>query len=245
MKQKISIITVVKNGMPHLKDCIKSFKNQSYSAKELIIVYSKSNDGTEKYINKLSGNIKIFKDEKYKNKFGPLNIGIKKATGNIIGLLHSDDFYPNNNTLTNIMRSFDTFKCDVLYGNILFCKKNNKRKFVRKWISRPFEKKDLKMGWMPPHTSIYAKKNILLKNPYSIKFPISADYKFILDLFSKKLKFYFLNKYLCIMRAGGDSTKIENFAKKIIEDIKISRKFFKHYMICILLKVLRKIEQFF
>ena len=64
MKQKISIITVVKNGMPHLKDCIKSFKNQSYSAKELIIVYSKSNDGTEKYINKLSGNIKIFKDEK-------------------------------------------------------------------------------------------------------------------------------------------------------------------------------------
>ena len=119
MKQKISIITVVKNGMPHLKDCIKSFKNQSYSAKELIIVYSKSNDGTEKYIKKLNGNIKIFKDEKYKNKFGPLNIGIKKATGKIIGLLHSDDFYPNNNTLANIIKVLilinATFCMEIFY----------------------------------------------------------------------------------------------------------------------------------
>lgn len=244
MKQKISIVTVVKNGMPFLKDSIKSFKSQNFSSKELIIVYSKSEDNTEQYLKELKGNIKVFKDEKYKNKFGPLNFGIKKATGNIVGILHADDLYPNANVLTNVAKSFDIIKCDVLYGNILFCSKNRK-KIVRKWISRPFKKRDLALGWMPPHTSIYVKRGELVQNLYSIKYPISGDYKFILDLFHKKLKFYFLNKYLCIMRTGGDSTKISNFYKKIIEDIKISKKYFKHYLICVLLKILRKIEQFF
>ena len=106
-----------------------------------------------------------------------------------------------------------------------FVKKMIKKNLLENGSVDLLKKKDLKIGWMPPHTSIYARKNILLKNLYSIKFPISADYKFILDLFSKKLKFYFLNKYLCIMRTGGDSTKISNFAKKIIEDIKISKNF--------------------
>jgi len=244
MKQKISIVTVVKNGMPFLKDCIKSFQSQNFSSKELIIIYSKSEDNTEQYLKKLKGNIRVFKDVKYKNKFGPLNFGIKKATGNIVGILHADDFYPNANVLTNVAKSFNTTKCDVLYGNILFCSKNRK-KIVRKWISRTFRKKDLALGWMPPHTSIYVKRVEIIKNLYSIKYPISGDYKFILDLFHKKLKFHFLSKYLCIMRTGGDSTKISNFLKKIAEDIKISRKYFNNYLICILLKILRKIEQFF
>jgi len=97
---------------------------------------------------------------------------------------------------------------------------------------------------MPPHTSIYVKKKKLIQNLYSIKYPISGDYKFILDLFNKNLKFYYLNKYLCIMRSGGDSTKIKNFLRKLIEDVKIAKKYFNHYFICILLKILRKIEQF-
>ena len=115
MKQKISIVTVVKNGMPFLKDCIKSFQSQNFSSKELIIIYSKSEDNTEQYLKKLKGNIRVFKDVKYKNKFGPLNFGIKKATGNIVGILHADDFYPNANVLTNVAKSFNTTKCDVLY----------------------------------------------------------------------------------------------------------------------------------
>ena len=85
----------------------------------------------------------------------------------------------------------------------------------------------------------------LSKNLYSLKYPISGDYKFILDLFSKKnIKTEYLNKNLIKMRSGGDSTRINNIAKKFIEDIKIAKKYFKFYYICIIFKILRKIKQF-
>ena len=96
MKQKISIVTVVKNGMPFLKDCIKSFQSQNFSSKELIIIYSKSEDNTEQYLKKIKGNIRVFKDLKYKNKFGPLNFGIKKASGKYIFFMDVDDQISKN-----------------------------------------------------------------------------------------------------------------------------------------------------
>ena len=243
---KVSIITVVKNGMPFLKESINSFNSQNYKNKELIIVYSDSIDSTVDYIKKnKKKNFRIIRDKKSKNKFGPLNLGIKKSKGNIIGILHSDDFYPRKNVLSNIVQTFKSKKCDVVYGNLLFCKTNNKKKIVRKWLSSPFNKQSLKFGWMPPHTTIYVNSKIIKKNLYSLRYPISGDYKFILELFNKKLKFIFLNKYLCTMRVGGDSTKIKNLCKKLKEDINIAKLYYNNYLICIICKILRKINQFF
>ena len=91
---KITIITVVKNGMPYIEDSINSFHSQKYKNKELIVVYSKSIDGTEEFLNKNKNKIdKLISDNKSRNKYGSINLGIKKATGNIIGVLHSDDFF--------------------------------------------------------------------------------------------------------------------------------------------------------
>ena len=242
---KISIITVVKNGMPFLKESINSFNSQNYKNKELIIVYSDSTDSTVEYIKKnKKKNFQIIRDMKSKNKFGPLNLGIKKSKGNIIGILHSDDFYPRKNVLKNIVKTFKSKRCDVVYGNLLFCKNNKKKKIVRKWLSSTFNKQSLKFGWMPPHTTIYVKSKVIKKNLYSLKYPISGDYKFILELFNKKLKFIFINKYLCIMRVGGDSTKIKNLYKKLKEDISIAKKYYNNYIVCIVCKMLRKLKQF-
>ena len=242
---KISIITVVKNGMPFLKASINSFNSQKYKNKELIIVYSDSNDGTIEYIKKnKKKNFTIIRDKKSKNKFGPLNLGIKKSKGQIIGILHSDDFYPSRHILTDVVRTFKKYQSDVVYGNLLFCNKNNKKQIVRKWISSTFNKKELKYGWMPPHTTIYVVSKIIKKNFYSLKYPISGDYKFILDLFNKKLNFVFLNKYLCTMRVGGDSTKIKNIIKKLKEDLSIAKLYYRNYITCIILKILRKINQY-
>ena len=242
---KISIITVVKNGMPFLKESINSFNSQKYKNKELIIVYSDSNDGTTEYIKKnKKKNFTIIRDKKSKNKFGPLNLGIKKSKGQIIGILHSDDFYPSRHILTDVVQTFKKYQSDVVYGNLLFCNKNNKKQIVRKWISSAFNKKKLKYGWMPPHTTIYVVSKIIKKNFYSLKYPISGDYKFILDLFNKKLNFVFLNKYLCTMRVGGDSTKIKNIIKKLKEDLSIAKLYYRNYITCIILKILRKINQY-
>ena len=101
---KISIITVVKNGMPFLKEAIESFDSQNYSNKEQIIVYSKSEDETEKYLNSLDSSKIIIKDEYSQNMYGALNLAIKNCSGDYIGILHADDFFPNKDLLSNLSK---------------------------------------------------------------------------------------------------------------------------------------------
>ena len=240
---KISIITVVKNGMPYLSDCLKSFRLQDYLNKEHIIIYSDSNDGTEEFLLSKKKNIKILKkDKKFNNKWDCLNLGAKLATGDIIGILHADDVFYNKNTLSYIAKNF-TDEYEFIYGNILFCEKNNILKIKREWISEEININKLKYGWMAPHTSFFVRKKILLKNKYTNHYNISGDYHFILSLFSKKYKYKFLDNFLCIMRLGGGSTKIKNILTKLKEDLKITKSFFKNYYICAFLKIFRKIFQ--
>jgi glycosyltransferase len=240
---KISIVTVVKNGMPYLSDCLKSFELQDYANKEHIIIYSNSNDGTEEFLLSQKSKIKILrKDNKFNNKWDCLNLAAKLATGDVIGILHADDIFYNKYTLSYVAKNFsDEYK--FIYGNILFCDQNNILKIKREWISKKIDINKLKYGWMAPHPSFFIRKKILLKNKYVNNYNISGDYHFMLNLFHKKYKYKFINHFLCIMRLGGGSTKIKNFLEKISEDIKIAKSFFTSYYICVFLKIFRKIFQ--
>jgi glycosyltransferase len=184
-KLKISIITVVKNGMPFLIDAINSYAEQTYLNKEHIIVYSPSNDDTEEYLKNITNKV-IIKDTKSINKFGSLNIGMKKSKGDVIGILHADDIFADKKTLKNIGDFFENTNSDIVYGNIKFCKREDINKTTRTWKSSVFNRCNLKYGWMPPHTSIYIKRKIVKDNLYVTNFLISGDYQFILDLFLNK-----------------------------------------------------------
>ena len=221
---KISIITVVKNGMPFLKDAIKSFELQKYRNKELIIVYSKSIDGTESYINSLSKkNYKIIKDNS-NNRYKAINKGIKKSSGNIIGLLHSDDIFFNNKTLFNIFKNIKNY--DIVYGGVYFAERNNIKKIRRIWKPRNLKKSSILLGLMPPHTSTFMKKKVFNKiGYYSEKFIISGDYDFLLrSIRDNKFKIKSTNKFHNIMRLGGDSTNISKIFLKLKEDYSIMKK---------------------
>ena len=154
----ITVITIVKNGMPFLKDCIKSVKSQNLKNIEHIIVYSDSKDGTLLYLKKRK---KFIIDKNSQNKFGSLNLGIKKSTGNYIGILHSDDLFFSNKTLSNVSKILKKKKPDILYGNLLYVKKNNVSKIIRKWISTKYRKNKILSGWMPPHPTLFVKREIL------------------------------------------------------------------------------------
>ena len=233
---KISIITVVKNGMPYLKEAINSFNMQNYKNKEHIIVYSESRDDTENYLLSLKDK-KIIKDKVSSNKFGPLNLALKYCT---------DDFFNNQNTINEIVNFLLKNKSDVLYGNIKFCSKLDTNKITRIWKSNNFNRSSLKFGWMPPHTSIFVRKKVFENNLYSEKYLISGDYDFILRIFlNTNYKISFFDQYLTTMRTGGDSTNFRSLFKKLKEDLIISKKFFKHFVLCITLKILRKLNQFF
>ena len=164
-KSKITIITAVKNGMPYIEDSINSFNSQNYKNKELVVVYSKSTDGTKQFLNKNKNKIdKIIIDNKSSNKYESINFGIKNATGNIIGVLHADDFFVNKNILKKIAHTHGKDKSiDLTYGNVLFCKRNNIKKISRFWKSRVYEKNLINKGWMPPHTTLFVNKKIYKK----------------------------------------------------------------------------------
>ena len=245
---KISIITVVKNGVPFIKDSINSFLLQKYSNKELIIILAKSNDGTEDYVKKNYSNykeIKIFPEKRgIKNKFGALNQGLKLCRGEIIGILHSDDIYYSEHVLDKVSEAFLKSKANLLYSDIIISKRGDLTKAIRLWKDPSIDlKKDIHNGWMPPHTSVFVRKTFFKKKIfYNTSYNISGDYFWIIKLLNyKKTKSFYINKPTIIMRSGGDSSIL--FFRKFIEDVKIIR-FFKYSLTIILYKYLRKLKQF-
>jgi glycosyltransferase len=246
---KISIITVVRNGIPFIEDSINSFLLQKYPNKELIIILAKSDDETGNFIKRNFGNykeIKIFNEKKgIKNKFGALNQGLKLSSGEIIGILHSDDIYFSENILDEINKVFLNSKVNFLYSDIIISSRADFSKIIRLWKDPSKDlKKDIQRGWMPPHTSVFIRKEIFKKKLlYNTLYSISGDYDWMIKLINhKKTNAFYMNKPSVIMRSGGDSNVL--IFRKFIEDLKII-KTNKYSYIIILLKYLRKVRQFF
>ena len=246
---KISIITVVKNGIPFIKDSINSFLLQKYPNKELIIILAKSDDGTGDYIKRNFGNykeIKVFNEKNdVKNKFGALNQGLKLCSGEIIGILHGDDIYYSEHILDEVCKVFLNSKINFLYSDIIISSRVDLSKILRLWKDPSIDlKKDIQRGWMPPHTSVFIRKEIFKKIIfYNSSYNISGDYAWMIKLINhKKTNAFYINKPTIIMRSGGDSNIL--IFRKFIEDLKIIKNN-KYSYIIILHKYLRKVRQFF
>ena len=216
---KISIIMCSLNSMPYIMASVESFKKQKYKNKELIIINSKSDDHTDEYLKTIqNNNIKSYNFNG--NIYASMNFGIRKSRGNIIGILHSDDIFFSKNVLSNIATSFKKENADLVYGNIIYSKKNDLTIYKRSWsnisLSNNYD--------LPPHTGVFIKKKILDKMKYNTTYSISSDTDLLLRIFKKNYKTYYIKNYICNMRMGGLSTNIFFIIKKAIEDIKIYRK---------------------
>lgn len=215
---KISIIMCVMNSMPYIMTSIESFKKQKYKNKELIIVQSNSNDNTDYYLKTLcEKNIRKFKLNG--SIYQALNFGIAKAKGQLIGVLHSDDIFFSPFTLNIVAKEYKKKKPDIIFGNILYCEKNNLLNIKRSWSKISIKNKfDI-----PPHTGTFITKKLYKKYKYSTKYLISSDTDFLINIFSGKINYQYVNYYISIMRMGGISSNYTSLFKKISEDIKIYR----------------------
>jgi len=240
---KVSIVTVVKNGMPYLEDCIKSYQIQDHKNKELVVVYSNSQDRTYTFLKKQKHITKLIIDKKSKNKFSALNIGLQNTTGDIIGLLHSDDIFASTKVLSTVAKTYRETNFDISYGDIKFCLRNNLLAIRRAWISSNYNFQKMQLGWMPPHVSIFISKKY--KNiSYRTCYPISGDYDYILRIFKRAGNIVYINYVTTIMRLGGVSNKF--IFKKTKEDLLIARNHLGYiFLITIFLKNLIKIPQLF
>jgi len=212
---KITIITVTYNCEKYLDQCIQSVLNQSYKNIEYIIVDGKSKDNTIDIIKKYENQITKWISEPDKGMFDALNKGMKMATGDVIGVLHSDDVFASEDVLETIANAFEKNDVDTLYGDLNYVYEEDIFKIYRKWEGKPFDRNLFKSGWMPAHPAFYFKRSLLEKyGDYEIEFYSASDYEFMARyLFKHNLSTVYLPKLIIRMRRGGLSNN--SFLKRI------------------------------
>lgn len=245
---KISLITITYNSEDTLEDTIRSVKEQNCAGLEYIIIDGASTDRTVDLIKKHEDFVSFWSSSKDNGIYDAMNKGLKKATGDYIGFLHSDDMFFSDDVLKKISEALEEYEPDVLYGDLVYVNACETDNVIRQWKSCEFYPKLLKKGWMPPHPTLYIKREIIREiGDFDTTYKIAADYDYILRLFSKKtLKFMYLPKVIVRMRMGGASNKnISSIILKSREDIRALRSNKMGGIVTLLRKNISKIPQLF
>ena len=245
---KITIVTVTFNSAKTIRDTLESIKNQTYPNIEHIIVDGASSDNTLEIVRQYNHVAKII-SEPDNGIYDAMNKGLKIATGDIIGILNSDDFYLSPKTISEVVNVFKKQATDTVYGDLQYVDANKIDKIVRTWISGKFNKNNFYKGWMPPHPTFFVRKEIYTKFGYfNLKLTMAADYEIMLRfLFKNNVSTYYLPQTIVKMRAGGVSnSNLRNRLKANSEDKRawevnnIDPKFYTF-----ILKPVLKIKQYF
>lgn len=221
---KISIITVVYNNEKTIKEAIESVLNQYYSNIEYIIIDGNSSDTTVNIINEYKDKLGYFISEKDNGIYDAMNKGIKAATGDVIGILNSDDLYQDTNVIETVMNQFNKNpSIDIVYGDLVYVKNDNVNKVVRNWKSNPYYNRFFENGNVPPHPSLFVKKTVYEKaGHFNLDFKLAADYEFMLRIFKKhNFNSKYINRVIVKMRLGGATNQsFSNIKKQNIEILK-------------------------
>jgi glycosyltransferase involved in cell wall biosynthesis len=246
---KISIITVCFNSAKTIEDTIQSVLSQDYPNVEYIIVDGGSKDATLDIVKNYSNNISHFISEPDKGIYDAMNNGIALATGDVVGILNSDDVYFDSQVLSHIAKAFEVTNADAVYGDLVYVASNNLHKVTRVWKSKPYTEGAFLKGWMPPHPTFYVKKSCYEQlGNYTLKLKSAADYELMLRFIHKhKISVAYISKTLVKMRVGGESNvSLKNRLRANKED-RMAWKMngLKPHFYTLFLKPLSKLKQFF
>lgn len=247
---KISIITSCYNRVSTIRGAIESVLAQDYPDIEYIIVDGASTDGSVEVIrDAIEGhedNVKFISEPDH-GMYEAINKGIRMATGDYIGLVHSDDFLYSPHTISDIAKRLEETHADFLYGDGLFVNAENTDKVVRKWIGGTYRLWKVRHGWLPLHPTCYIRRDVMEKlGGYDESYMIAADTDLLVRyLLDNHVKTDYLKKYIVRMRMGGMSTDNSRRAKMWKEDIRVySSHGFKHVTLTKIEKMLWKVPQF-
>lgn len=206
---KISIITVTYNSSKTIADTITSVYNQSYQNIEHIIVDGNSKDDTLKIVKNLPNRVEKIISEPDKGIYDAMNKGIKIATGDIVGILNSDDFYHKNDIIELIAKAFENKNVESVYGDVRFVSQDNLDKTVRYYSSKIFKPYLFKFGFMPAHPTFFIYKRFFDEyGYYKMGYKIAADFELLLRFIkNNNLKTLYISTDFLKMRVGGVSTK--------------------------------------
>lgn len=217
---KISIITATYNSAKTVRDTIESVVGQTYKNIEYIIIDGASKDNTLEIVNGYSNHITKVISEPDKGIYDAMNKGIAVATGDVIGILNSDDFFTDSKVIERVVEAFSKDSIDAVYGDIHFVNDDDLTKCVRYYSSKIFRPALMRLGFMPAHPSFYVRKECYERyGIFKLNYKIGADFELLLRfIFVNKIRIKYLNFDFVTMRTGGVSTSGVGSHKQIMKD---------------------------
>lgn len=218
---KISIVTAVYNREDVIADAVASVHAQSHGDIEHIVVDGASTDKTLSVLRDCLDSRAVLISERDSGIYDALNKGFYKATGDVVGVMHSDDFFADENVLRDVAAAFDDPSVDAVYGDLDYVAKHDTARVIRHWQSEPFNAGQLAWGWMPPHPTLFVRRSAIERaGAFDTRYRIAADYDFILRHFSAaKWNAVYIPRVLVKMRLGGESNRsLSRIVRKSKED---------------------------
>jgi glycosyltransferase involved in cell wall biosynthesis len=246
---KISVITATYNSASSLENTLASFGSQTCPEKELIIIDGDSRDSTSEIIRSAGKLVHKWISEPDKGLYDALNKGIGMADGDVIGFLHSGDTYANPEVLEKIAFRFRDKQIQAVYGDLRYVKRKEINQVVRYWRSGDFSPDILQKGWMPPHPTLYMRREVYATyGLFDLNFRIAADYDLMLRVLKPpSVRIAYIPEVLVDMETGGLSNRsLKNIFRKSKEDYSaLIKNGISNAWIVLARKNLRKIRQFF
>ena len=205
---KVTIITVCYNSAAHIEDAILSVAGQDYPDIEHIVIDGNSSDGTQAILQKYNEQLAFWLSEPDLGIYDAMNKGIKKASGDVIGILNSDDFYFDQHVISKVVHAFTDQTTEAVFGDLIFVDPNNLDKTVRTYSSKNWHPDKFAKGYMPAHPTFFVKREFYEKHGlFETDYEIAADYEMLIRLlYVYKLKYTYLPIKMVKMRKGGVSS---------------------------------------
>lgn len=219
---KISIITVVYNNEKTITQAMQSVLSQTYNDIEYVIIDGSSKDNTVNLINNYKENLGYFVSEKDSGLYDAMNKGIRACTGDVIGILNSDDLYQDSTVIASVMEQFITDpELDILYADLVYVKRDDTDKVVRRWRTKSYYDSFFENANVPPHPALFVKNKVYEKvGLFDLQYKLAADYELMLRMFKKhEFKSKYFNKLVIKMRLGGATN--QSFANIVSQNKEI------------------------
>jgi glycosyltransferase len=224
---KISVITSVFNRVDTVADAIDSVRGQSYGHIEHVLQDGASTDGTLGVIEALATPAMRVESTPDGGIYDGINRGIARATGDVIGLMHSDDLFASDDVLETVVEGFARNDVDGIFGDLVYVSATEPSRVIRSWVSGPYQPDKLRRGWMPPHPTLYLRREVFERwGAYDTEFRIAADYEAMLRwLVRGEIRLAYVPTVMVRMRVGGESNKsIGRIVQKSREDYRAIRR---------------------
>ena len=243
----ISIVTAVWNRADTVADAVASLRSQTWTDWEHVIQDGGSTDGTLEVLAGLGDHRSRLETGRDAGLYDAINRGFARATGEVIGLLHSDDLYAAPDILALVAQAFEDPGVDAVYGDLLYVARNDPSRVIRTWRSGPFRPGMLRRGWMPPHPTLFLRRRVVESlGTFDTRYRIAADYDAILRWFGQPgFRAVHVPRVFVRMRLGGESNRsLAQMARKSREDYRALRANRVGGLGTLLAKNLSKLPQF-